>query len=131
MFGCFGRWENYWEEQVKVIEWTQTPEMLKDPILNQIDHTVGYGVAGHSMGGQATARSSIRADIYNIKAAILFHPYHEPGDNIGAQIQVPLAGFTGDLDDCCGEEATRNVFFLIEFYFYFLFWVISLNQVEK
>jgi len=108
MIGCSeGFWTNYWEEQYKVIEWAQSEEMRNDPILGQVNHDLGYGIAGHSMGGQATARSATRASAQNVKAAILYHPYHQRGEEIGQDIDVPLAGFTGTLDTCCGEESTR------------------------
>jgi len=107
MTGCReGRWDNYWEEQIKVIQWTQT--MGKDPILSYINHDVGYGIAGHSMGGQATSRSTTRALDHNIKASILLHPFVDQDEFLGADYQVPTAGFTGSLDGCCGEEETRQ-----------------------
>jgi len=109
MVGCSeGRWDNYWEEQLKVIDWAQSPEMRNDPIIGKVNHEVGYGLAGHSMGGQATARSSTRANSYNAKAAILLHPYSDRLEDIGADIQVPIIGLTGTLDGCCGEDSTRN-----------------------
>jgi len=107
-FGCTrGLFRDYWEEQIKVIEWAQSPAMRNDPVIGKINHSLGYGIAGHSMGGQATARSSTRATENNIKAAVLLHPYHSFGEQIGRDIDVPLAGFTGSLDSCCGEDPTR------------------------
>jgi len=68
MFGC----ENYWEEQYKVIYWTQSLEMQNDTIIGTIDHSIGYGLAGHSMGGEATARSAARASVKNVKQPFCF-----------------------------------------------------------
>jgi len=107
MTGCReGRWDYYWEEQLKVLEWARG--MREDPILAHINHGIGYGIAGHSMGGQATARSTTRALEHNVKAAILLHPFADMNEHIGANFQVPTAGFTGTLDGCCGEEETRH-----------------------
>jgi len=109
--GCgISGFDNYWEEQVKIIDWTQTTAMRNDPIIGKIDHAPGYGIAGHSMGGQGTARTSRFAKIHNIRAAVLLHPYSEVFENIGDEIQCPLAGFTGTEDDCCGEGPTRRYY---------------------
>jgi len=106
--------------------------MRSDPVTSRINHSLGYGIVGfvslkwsltfprsflifsffsflasHSMGGQATARSSVRANTYNIKAAVLLHPFSEVFEDLGKDIQVPLAGFTGTEDGCCGERSTR------------------------
>jgi pimeloyl-ACP methyl ester carboxylesterase len=84
--------------------------MRNDPIIGRVNHQLGYGIAGHSMGGQATARCSIRASNYNIRAAVLLHPFADSNEHIGDQIQVPLLGLTGTEDGCCGEEATRHYY---------------------
>jgi hypothetical protein len=62
------------------------------------------------MGGQATARSAVHAAAYNIKAAILLHPFSEVFEDLGKDIHIPLAGFTGTEDNCCGEAATRKYY---------------------
>jgi len=97
-------WSRYYEEQLKCITWSQT--MTNDPILRMIDHSLGYIIAGHSMGGDASTSSAAFALEYNIKAAILHHPFVNNG---GANIQVPTAGFTGTNDGCCGSETTLNI----------------------
>ena len=93
-----------------MLVWAQSPEMRTDPVIGRIDHSIGYGIAGHSMGGQATARSAAQAALYNIKAAILLHPFSAISEDIGRDITIPLAGFTGTLDNCCGEAATRKYY---------------------
>lgn len=109
MAGCpDDGWDTYWDEQLKVILWTQSEDMLADAIIGKVNHRVGYGIAGHSMGGQATARSATRALDYNVKAAILLHPYADAFEDISKDLQVPTAGFTGSLDGCCGEDSTRQ-----------------------
>lgn len=109
--GCRdGGWDTYYEEQLKVLVWAQSPEMRDDDVMGRVNHAIGYGAAGHSMGGQATARSAVRAAQYNIRAAILLHPFASAFEDLGKDIHVPLAGFTGTLDDCCGEEATRRYY---------------------
>lgn len=110
--GCPGTgWDYYYEEQLKVIVWSQSPEMRDDPVLSKVNHAAGYGIAGHSMGGQATARSAAYgARSHNIKAAVLLHPFSEVVEPIGRDIDIPLAGFTGTEDGCCGEAATRKYY---------------------
>jgi len=99
-------WSLYYEEQLKVITWSQN--MTTDPILRMVDHSParGYAIAGHSMGGDASTSSAAFANEYNIKCAILHHPYRNNG---GANIQVPTAAYTGTLDSCCGNETTKNI----------------------
>ena len=109
--GCRdGGWDTYYEEQLKVIVWAQSPEMRNDDVIGKVSHALGYGIAGHSMGGQATGRSAVRAATYNIKAAIVLHPFAAIMENLGRDIHIPIAGFTGTEDGCCGEDATRKYY---------------------
>lgn len=106
--GCDeGGWETYYLEQLKIIEWAQT--MTSDPILGRINHNLGYAIAGHSMGGQATARSAGVASEYNIKAAVIHHPAPTELD-AGKNIFIPLGAFTGTLDNCCGSDTTHRIY---------------------
>ena len=63
---CFGR---YYYEQLAVFEWAAARK--DDPAFVNVDWEVGFGIAGHSMGGQATVFSSAyNASNYNIKSAV-------------------------------------------------------------
>jgi len=106
--GCpsYGEWGTYYLEQLKLIRWAQT--RTSDKILQHVDHDATYGIFGHSMGGQATIRSLVYADEYNISAAVVLHPVL-PEEGIG-NITTPLASFTGTDDGCCGAITARPVF---------------------
>jgi len=110
--GCPGTgFDIYYEEQIKVIVWSQSPAMRADPVMSMVNHPIGYGISGHSMGGQATARSAAwRASSYGIKAAVLLHPFSEVIEPIGKDILIPMAAFTGTEDGCCGESTTRKYY---------------------
>jgi len=97
-------WSRYYEEQLKAITWSQN--MTQDSILRMIDHSKGYAIAGHSMGGDGTTSSSAFGIEYNVKCAIIHHPAPNNG---GQNIQVPMAAYTGTNDGCCGEDTTLNI----------------------
>eukprot|EP00041_Stephanoeca_diplocostata_P023372 m.572835 g.572835 ORF g.572835 m.572835 type:complete len:295 (-) comp22274_c1_seq1:793-1677(-) len=106
--GCKnGGWSTYYLEQLKCIDWARN-QSEKDPILSMIDWSMGVGIVGHSMGGQATVRSA--KETYtrprNITAAVLHHP---EVDNGGRNISVPLAAFTGTTDHICPAEETFKI----------------------
>ena len=88
---CFG---NYYFEQFKLLEWVKNTSHC--PIHDEINHEIGYGIAGHSMGGQATlfASSYQNASKYNLKAAVMHHPYSHELPNP----TIPFLAFTGTLD---------------------------------
>ena len=74
----------------------------KDEIFQHIDWDKGVGIAGHSMGGQATtvAASAKCTEQWNIKAAALHHaalPETVDG-NIGCNISIPTIAFTSSGD---------------------------------
>jgi hypothetical protein len=101
-------WDKYYRESLKLMDWTK--DMSQDPVLGLIDHSLGYGMSGHSMGGIATARAcslGIEEGYTNIVACVMHHP--APDDN-GPFISRPLAGFTGTRDGCCGGDTTHNIF---------------------
>jgi hypothetical protein len=109
--GCAdGGWDTYYEEQLKVIVWAQSPEMRQDEVIGRVEHSLGYGICGHSMGGQATGRSATHASEYNIKAAILLHAYSGRMEDLAEDIQVPLLAVSGTDDDCCGEDSARHYY---------------------
>jgi hypothetical protein len=61
---------HFYLQQLKVLEWARVP-----PATPLIDFTPGVGIAGHSMGGQATVYSSSiqSTSAYGIKAAVMHH----------------------------------------------------------
>ena len=88
---CFG---NYYKEQLAVFDWARQHQ--DEPPLTVVDWAGGFGVAGHSMGGQATVFSSSydNATKYNIKAAVMHHAYSHSFPTP----TVPFAVFTGTAD---------------------------------
>lgn len=106
---CFG---HFYYEQLKQIEWAKNSSATSSApaysILKMINHTIGYGIVGHSMGGQATLFSSSynNATQNNIKAAVMHHAYtHQyPSPTI------PFLAFTGSLDNVAPPAMTHNFF---------------------
>ena len=84
--------DNFWKEQLKVIDFAQ--ENMSD----QIDFSAGIGVAGQSMGGQATMFSATHLakgnKTYDIRAAVTHNPY----TYVYTETKVPLMIFTGSAD---------------------------------
>jgi len=99
--------ETYQEEQLKLIEWASEESRDEDvfEILKSVDRENGYGLFGHSKGGTVIVRASPQFEDYNVTAAVLLHPGEDPPGSYDSS--VPLAAFTGTLDDCCGEETTK------------------------
>jgi len=83
-----------------------------------IDWAAGVGIAGHSMGGQASSFSAQRACAaqWDIRAAALIHPAEgalADGRNSGAAMAVPTAAFTSTGDKLCAPAtvaATMRAF---------------------
>lgn len=106
---CFG---HFYDEQLKQIEWAKNSSADATApaysILNKINHDLGYGIIGHSMGGQATLFSSSydNATANNIKAAVMQHAYtHQfPSPT------VPFLAFTGSWDTIAPPAMTHNFF---------------------
>ena len=96
---CFG---NYYKKQLATIDWAkdctaaEAINSCSHPFEN-VDWSSGVGVAGHSMGGQATLFSSSgnNASSYDIRAAVLHHAYTHT-------FPVPTVPFL----DMTGEEDT-------------------------
>jgi hypothetical protein len=75
---CFGR---YYHQQLDVFSWARNYSSADSrnvsgspaDVLSRVNHSMGYGVAGHSMGGQATLFSSSfhNASEQHIKAAVM------------------------------------------------------------
>lgn len=115
----YGRvWNTWYGEQLKTIAWAKNRSAAADRIFQLVDWSAGVGIAGHSMGGQATAISAHHrcAAEWGIRAAVLHHA--APSDfklngtlvNVGQNITtVPVAAFTSSGDFCC-ESSTRRIY---------------------
>jgi len=101
-----GGWSTWFGQIFKTIEWSQNQTASGESILSLVDHDAGYGVAGHSMGGQATtwAAHDDCAARWNIKAAV---NHHGAGGKIGSEegavniTKTPYAAYTSSGDGCC------------------------------
>jgi hypothetical protein len=103
-------WDVYYGELFKMVEWTQeqSQNISSDAVFHQIDQSVGVGIAGHSMGGQAAAvaASAACAKQWNVKASVLHHPASgqlPSGANIGVNISMPIGGFSSSGDSIWPE----------------------------
>jgi dienelactone hydrolase len=107
-------WAPWYGEQLKTIEWArnQTANATADPVFATIDWDAGVGIAGHSMGGQATSMSASRAcaEKWDIRAAALIHPEigSLPWGNTGSNISVPVAAFTSSGDNLCPPSTVEQ-----------------------
>lgn len=105
-------WSSFYGEQLKTIEWAQN-QSKSDAVFGAVDWQAGVGIAGHSMGGQATtiASAAACAKKWNIKAAALHHPANgaTPAGNVGVGASVPLAAFTSDGDSIWPE--THDIYY--------------------
>jgi len=101
-----GGWSTWFGQIFKTIEWSQNQTAAGDSVLSLVKHDVGYGIAGHSMGGQATtwAAHDDCAARWNIKAAV---NHHGAGGAIGKEqaavniTTTPFAAYTSSGDGCC------------------------------
>lgn len=98
---CFG---HYYHEQLKVIDWSHTDAASKLPI----NHTYGVGVAGHSMGGQATLFSSAyNWSSHDIRASAMHHAFTH---TFPAIADIPFIAFTGTLDLTAPPSMAEGIF---------------------
>ena len=101
---CFG---NYYQRQLDAITWAQQELFLNTPLydaepLPLVDFSHGVGIAGHSMGGQATLFSSayFNTSAHDIRAAVLHHAY----SHTFPAPTVPYLVFTGAEDTTASAE---------------------------
>jgi predicted dienelactone hydrolase len=77
---------HFYKQQLLTIEWAkaQATEPKNPTFYKRLDLSHGVGIAGHSMGGQATVFSSSygNATSHNISAAVMLHAFtHEYVDH--------------------------------------------------
>jgi len=98
-------WNTWFGEQIKAIDFAK---QQKDDIFDLINWDVGVAIAGHSMGGQATAWAAHKncTSQWNIKTAAI---HHGVWGTTNAQIGVPVAAF-GSTGDASISMKTKQVF---------------------
>jgi len=101
----FGTW---FGEQLKAIEFARNMSETSDPIFAMMDSAAGVGIAGHSMGGQATAWAAHEncTSRWNIKAAAV---HHGVTATTNEKIGVPVATFGGTMDSVI-SMMTKDMF---------------------
>ena len=96
--------KDMYKEQLKVIDWAKTQT---DAVFSKMNKRIGVGVAGHSMGGQATMKSSSSLGSgHGVKAAVMHHAYTHFYD---API-VPFVAFTGSSDFIATPGQTQSFY---------------------
>lgn len=99
--------KNFYQLQLKAIEWAQNKSAHGEEGWEILNVDIGAGVAGHSMGGQATVYSSGAAGVsHNIKAAVMHHAYTH---SYPAPL-VPFLAFTGTGDTTASTTMTSGFF---------------------
>lgn len=102
---CYGE---YYKEQLYAIRWAQSSN---DIIFSNVNWDAGVGIAGHSMGGQATLfSSSYNSSDYNIKAAVMHHPYTHSFPSP----EVPYIVFTGTNDTTAPPNTMAEPIFEVD-----------------
>jgi hypothetical protein len=96
---------HYYKQQLLAIDWAKNQAKLgNSTIFAKLNCSQGVGIAGHSMGGQATVFSSSFSNATNhgISAAVMHHAYtHKyPAP------QIPFLAFTGARDDVAISKLT-------------------------
>ena len=108
-----GLWGPWFGEQLKTIDFMRNNSLHNasaPDFFRAIDWAAGVGVAGHSMGGQASTVSAGAACAaqWGIRAAALIHPASgnlPGGSNSGAGMSVPTAAFTSTGDHLCSPAS--------------------------
>jgi dienelactone hydrolase len=101
-------WNTWFGEQIKAIDMARDLTKSGDAIFETIDWDAGVAIAGHSMGGQATAWAAHRncTSQWNIKSAAIHHGvYGTTNEKIG----VPVIAM-GGTSDAGITVKTKDVF---------------------
>lgn len=97
----------YFEEQLEVIDWAKEQAEKE---FSMVNFAMGIGIAGHSMGGQATiftSSSSEHVKSRNIKAAVMHHAYTH---SYPAPV-VPFLAFTATGDYIATPDMTSAMYY--------------------
>merc|ERR1712232_832442 len=101
------RFKNMYKEQLKVIDWAKAQGAGGDAVLSKVNFDIGIGIAGPSMGGQATVKSSSSLGAgHGIKAAVMHHAY----THVYPPPTVPFLAFTGTLDTIAFPIQTQRFY---------------------
>jgi len=95
-------YKDYYKQQLLTIDFG------KDKLKAQVDISKGFGIAGHSMGAQATLFSSSgdNTSKYDIKAAVMHHTY----THTFPVPTIPFLAFTGGKDATASTKMTQSFY---------------------
>ena len=98
----------YYEHQLKVIEFARGEASKGVAPFASLNFSGGVGIAGHSMGGEATLFSSeaSHASAYNISAAVMLHAY----THVHPAPSVPFLAFTGTTDTTAAMSMSEKFY---------------------
>merc|ERR1712190_562536 len=101
-------WNTWFGEQIKAIDRARNQTLTSDPVFKFLDVAAGAAIAGHSMGGQATAWAAHQncTSQWNIKVAAIHHGVYGTTNDI---IGVPVGAF-GSTGDAAISMKTKDVF---------------------
>lgn len=101
-------WNTFFGEQIKAISMSRGLAKSGDAIFKSIDWNAGIAIAGHSMGGQATAWAAHKncTSQWDIKTAAI---HHGMGGTTNEMISVPVIAMAGKYDGVSSAK-TKDVF---------------------
>lgn len=100
---------HFYRQQLGVIAWSKNQSGVP---FDRINFGVGVGIAGHSMGGQATLFSAGdgNPEKYDIRAAVMHHPYTHSYPSP----TIPFVVFTGTSDHIAPANPMATKIFYAE-----------------
>ena len=97
-------------QQLSVIKYARESAASGHPIFSLANFSYGVGVAGHSMGGQATlfCSEAENAKKYGINAAVMLHAWTKNENS--PTPAIPFLAFTGTTDDVAAMSMTETFY---------------------
>ena len=98
----------YYQQQLRVIAFAREQHAQHDAVFAGVNFSCGVGVAGHSMGGQASLFSSSygNASAADVRSAVIHHAF----THLFPSPQVPFLAFTGEADAVAAASMTEAFF---------------------
>jgi dienelactone hydrolase len=98
----------FYKQQQRAISWARAMATNASGVFQMLNVSAGAGVAGHSMGGQATVFSSsgTNASQMDVRAAVMLHAY----THAFPAPRVPFIAFTGTKDTTAPPSMAEGFF---------------------
>ena len=100
---------HFFVQQLRVFDFAREQAAAGDAVFASVNASAGVGIAGHSMGGQATVFSGADAgnvSRYDIRAAVMHHAY----THTYPPVTVPHLVFTGSSDHTAPPSMATGIF---------------------